>query len=257
MSTATLPEAARLGWMPAEELQALGFTPGGPEIDYGMRWGETRAVRVSFAPYAERDGGYLYAQDRGTGRCLLLASDTTADKVDAAWRELTAATAEPDGYLALAALNEQPLSLQRARELLDDCVAREMTAYRSFVDTDTGGRARFDAAHAVVVQRAARVSAEDLLIDAARAAGDELGPVVVRYRILDESCWTGRVAGTSLEAAAEQTRGIQQAADEHQLRLQATSVTQGNTTISAVRVPELAFAATRPQVVSAAPRLAL
>lgn len=257
MSTATVPAGARLGWMPAEELQARGFAPGGPEIDYGMRWGETRGIRVSFAPYADRDGGYLYAQECGSGRCLLLATNTTADRVDAAWRELTAVTAEPDGYLALAALNEQPLSLDRARELLDDCVAREMGAYRSFVDIDTDGRARFDAAHAVVVQRAARVSAEDLLIDAVHAAGDELGPVVVRYRILDESCWTGRAAGTTLGAAAEQTRSILHTADEHRLKLQATSVTQGNTTISAVRVPELAFAATRPQVVSAAPRLAL
>jgi hypothetical protein len=92
MSTATPTGVLTGRWMPADEMPAMGFVRGGPEIDYGMRWGEGRNVRVSFAPHGDCPGGYLYAHDRSADRCLLLAAHTTPDQVGAAWQELSRIT---------------------------------------------------------------------------------------------------------------------------------------------------------------------
>jgi hypothetical protein len=253
MSTALDRDPNTPHWMSADELRAIGFQPGGPETDYGMRWGEQHDVRVSFAPYGDRTGGYLYAYQRSDDRYLLLATNVTPDRVDAAWHELTACTSSPDGYLALAALDdhEMPMPPRTARALLMHCVEREFDAYRTFADAGPDQALRFEAASAVVIQRTARVSAERLLIDGARAANSGDGPVVVRYRILEEKGWTGRVAGADLAAAAAGTKEILELAAQRQLTLQATSVTHGHAVVAAPRVPELAFAATRPPVVGA------
>jgi hypothetical protein len=243
--------------MPARELRALGFEPGGPEIDFGMRWGEQQCVRVSFAPYAERDDGYLYAYDRASDRYLVLAEHTTAQAVDAAWRELNACTTAPDAYLALVALDEQPLPIDQAQALLLHCVDREFSAYRDFIQTSNDAPVRVDAAHAVVVQRAARAAAEQILRESVSATRPESAPVIVRYRITEESNWTGRVAALDLDSAAEILRRIDQLGRERDLSIQATSASQGNATVAADRVPELGFARTHGPVIAEAPRLAL
>lgn len=238
-------------WLPSAQFRALGFEPGGPEIDYGMCWGETGNVRVSFAPYGDRDGGFLYAHDPRTDQDLLLAAHTTAERVDAAWRELGADTHTPDGYLELASLVDgaapEPMPLREAQALLSHCLDRELAAYRQCVAGTSDVPTRFDAVFNVVVQRSARVAAEDLLLDAARAVSPDAEPVIVRYRLLDEPGWTGRAAGPDLESACAMTSHAAAIAGRHELKLQATSVTHGHSTVAAARIPELAFAAHRPE----------
>jgi hypothetical protein len=243
--------------MSADEMRALGFAPDSPEIDYGVRWGEERNVRVSFAPHGDGNGGYLYAHDPGADRYLLLAAHTTAERADAAWHELVACSAAPDGYLAFAALDAAPMPIEQANRLLVHCVDREIAAHHDFVASANDAPVRFDAAYAVVVQRSARVAAEDLQIAAARVANPNGAPVVVNYRVRNGSGWTGRVAGASLDSVAMQARRIQDVAVRHGRAVQATSVAQGHTIVAANRVPQLAFIADRPLVPSAAPTLDL
>lgn len=126
-----------------------------------------------------------------------------------------------------------------------------------FIASANDAPVRFDAAYAVVVQRSARVAAEDLQFAAARVANPNGAPVVVHYRVLNASGWTGRVAGASLESAATQARRIQDVAVRQGRAVQATSVAQGCTTLAASRVPQLAFLADRPLVPSVAPTLDL
>jgi hypothetical protein len=239
-------------WMPTEELQAMGFEPSGPEIDYGMRWGEHRNVRVSFAPHDE-SGGYLYAHDSATDQALLLATHTTASRVDAAWQELTASTSSPDGYLALAALDgdDAPMPVKQSRELLFHCIDREMDAYTAFTAAGTDVPTRFDLAHALIVKRSARIAAEGLHVDAARAVSEDREPVVIRYRVLAETSWTGRLAATNLDTAASDVRHVLDLAEGHHLTMQPTSVSHGHSTVAAARVPELDFAVHRREPPSA------
>jgi hypothetical protein len=44
-------------WLSRDDFRAGGYVAAAGEIDYGMRWGDSGSVRVSFAPHA--DGGYL------------------------------------------------------------------------------------------------------------------------------------------------------------------------------------------------------
>jgi hypothetical protein len=257
MSTAIAAHELVRRWVSADEMRALGFAPGGPEIDYGLRWGEQWNVRVSFAPYGDGVGGYLYAHDRAVDRYLVLAAHTTADRVDAAWHELIACAAGSDGYLAFATLDGAAMPIERADRLLLHCVDRELAAHHDFLASANDEPVRFDAAYAVVVQRSARVAAEDLQIAAARAANPNGAAVMVRYRVLDASAWTGRVAGASLDSAAAQARRIQDVAAGHHRAVQATSVAQGHTTVAASRVPQLAFLAHGPLVPSVVPTLDL
>ena len=78
-------------WMSADSWAALAA--GGPELDYGMRWGATRSVRVSYAPHphADRlDRGLLYAYDAATDRYQILAADIRGVDVEVAWQRLIA-----------------------------------------------------------------------------------------------------------------------------------------------------------------------
>jgi hypothetical protein len=257
MSGSTTPTAATARWLGAEDLRAMGFTRARPEIDYGMRWGERSDIRVSFVPRGDGEDGFLYAYDRSADRYLLLAAHTTRGRVDAAWRELSAYIDSPDAYLALASLDERPLSVGEARGLLLHCLDRELTTYCGYVTGGSDGPTRFDAAFEVIVQRSARVSAERLLLDAARTASVDAQPAVVRYRLLGERSWSGRVAGVDLDAACAATKDVFDVAHRHQLTLQATSVSQGHATLSAARVPELSFAATRPALAVDAPAVGI
>jgi hypothetical protein len=243
-------------WMPADRMRDLGFTPAGPETDYGMQWGENRAVRVSYAPHADRDDGFVYAYDGKSERYLVLAPHTTPEAVQAAWR-LTDCTSAPDAYVALAALGEQPVALEQARALLLHCVDRELAAYRDFTATGLDGPVRVDAAHAVVVQRSARVSAEEILVDSAKAANPDVAPILIRYRITDDNGWIGRVAGVDLDSALADLRCVDELARQHDLTALATSVNRGHTRVAAARVPELNVLATHAPLTADAPQLGL
>jgi hypothetical protein len=259
MSIASNGAEEASGWLPAAEFGTLGFVPGGPETDYGMRWGEREDIRVSFAPHRDRPGGFLYAHDPRTDRFLLLVADTTRQQVDTAWRQLLGETKAPHAYLALGALDRPatPMSNDQARELLLHCLDGELRAYHQFTTADSSEPTHFANAFTAVVQRSARVSAEQLLIAAARAESPDNTPVVVRYRLLDEPGWTGRVAGPDLTTAVATTEHAIHLADRHHLSLQATSLTHGQTTLAAARVPELAFAAPRPSLAVGAPNLGI
>jgi hypothetical protein len=261
MSTAATASVSTPRWLPSEQFRAMGFEPGGPEIDYGMRWGERGDIRVSFAPHGDHNGGFLYAHDPATDRCLLLAAHTTADRVGAAWRELISYTVSPDGYLALASLDHDvvapPMSVGQAQGLLLHCLDRELIAYQDYVIGSDDVPTRGDAAFGVIVQRSARVSAEQLLVDAARAEGTDAEPVVIRYRMLEEPGWSGSVAGVDLESARLATKNLLEVARRHHLTLQATSVTHGHSAVSAARVPELALAATRPSLAANVPTIGI
>jgi hypothetical protein len=255
----TTSSAGTPRWLSGAELRAMGFEAGGPEIDYGMGWGERGDVRVSFAPLHGLEDGYLYAHDPADDRYLILAARTTRDQVDVAWRDLTACTSAPDAYVALASLDhgDRPMQVGPARSLLRHCVDREMAAYRDYVAVGGAGDERFMSAQALVVQRSARTAAEQLLHHAAGDEGHDVEPVVVRYRILGQPGWTGRVAGRDLDSACAMTRSGHEVAARHDLDLQATSVTHGLTTVAAPRLPELDFAAARSLVAVNAPQIGI
>lgn len=244
-------------WMTAEEMQALGYVAGGREIDYGMRWGEDLSTRVSFAPYRDQNVGFLYAVDHTNDRYLMLASHTTHEQVQAAWQELLSCTNSPDAHLALAALDEQPLPVKDARELLVHCVQREIDAYREFAGAGVNAPTRFDAASAVVIARSARVSAEQLLTESARHAAPDHEPVVIRYRVDGERDWVGRIAGTDLADATNTARAVDDLVRDRGLALVATSVTHGHSTVAAARVPELHGIAVRAQVAAPQPNIGI
>ena len=251
MSTSTTAGATTQRWLSAEQMRAMGFTPTAPEIDYGTTWGERHDVRVFFAPHRDRDDGYLYAHDPSTDRYLILAAHTTPAQVEDVWRELLERTASPDGYLALAVLDHGEDELMRpdqARALLWHCLGRELDARRRFTLALPAGRP--EAASAVVIERSARVGAQRLLLGTLARHTADAGPVVVRYRMLGDPDWTGRLAAASLPAAAREARQLLDLARERGFEPQATSVTQNWTTRSAARVPELAFAAARPLTIA-------
>lgn len=245
------------GWIDADQLRAEGFVPTGPERDYGMRWGETHAIRVSWAP--REDAGFLYAHNRETDKYLLLADRTTPEQVDGAWRELLRLDGLPDAYLAFAGLQQpiEPLPVSEATQLLRHCVEREMNAYRTFADAPSDEPVRMNASVGVVVARAARVAAEQLQIEAIHEAAVDQEPVIIRYWINGRTEWSGRIAGESLSAATCEARYLQQAAERYGLAVQATSVSRGHSVIAAPRVPELAFIAPRAQIPSNAPGIEL
>jgi hypothetical protein len=252
MTTAATAGVLTGRWMSGDELRALGFAPSGPEIDYGMGWGEGHDVRVSLAPQADR-GGFLYAHDRTADRYMLLAAHTTAEQVEAAWQELIACAPCPDAFLAFTALSDAAMPVDQARQLLLDCVEREMAAHQDFIASGVDAPVRVDAAYGVVVQRSARIAAEDLQIDAVRAANPDDDPVIIRYRVLGDSRWTGRVAGADLNSATGEAQQLETVANHHQLTLQATSVSQGHTTVAAARVPELGTLARHADIATGGP----
>lgn len=217
-------------------------------MEHGTRWGDRQEIRVVFAPHADQVGGYLYAHDTAADRVLLLSAQTTSQAVATACRELESYSSAADAYLALASLDLEPdaMTVDRANRLWRHCVEGEMDAYQNLTRTRVDEPSRFDVARSVVVQRAARVAAEDLLLESVRAHSVDQEAVIVRYRMIDDSGWMGRVPASSIEAAAAQTRSLVELADSHGLTAQATSVSHGATIVSAARVAELGLAAASP-----------
>ena len=243
-------------WMTSSAMRAAGFTPSGPEIDFGMRWGEHGTVRVSFAPVEAHGRGFLYAYDSGANRYLVLAPATTERQVEKARRELQPYLDVPEAYLALTAVahREAPMSIEHARDLLVHCVDRELAALSSVRSAAANTPVDFEAARALIVQRSARIAAESLLRD---SAGSEAEPVVVRYRIPQDRTWSGQIAERTVDRAAELTHRVSEVAEQRGLQLQATSVAHGWSTIAATRVPQLEFLTRRPELTLDAPQLAM
>jgi hypothetical protein len=96
MSSATTASVSTPRSLDVNEMRASGFERGGPEIDYGMRWGERGDVRVSCAPYQGRDHGFVYADDPVANRCLILAAHTTPAQIEGVWHDLVNNTSSPD-----------------------------------------------------------------------------------------------------------------------------------------------------------------
>ena len=81
--------------------------------------------------------------------------------------------------------------------------------------------------------------------------------MVVRYRMLQQTDWSGRIVGQGLFDAVGDTRRLMDAARQRQFDLYATSVTRDWQTMPAIRVPELMFAATRPPLTRDVPQIGL
>ena len=246
-------------WQTADAFAASGWSRVRPEVDFGTRWGESETIRVSFAPFADRPGGFVYAFNRSTDQYLLLAPHTTVNQVEAVWRDLHQHTAAPDAYLLFTVLDHGPgpMNLGTAQEVFLDCLDRELGAYRNYIDGSGSGPERFDAAFQVIVARSARASSEQVLLEAAEATSQDGAPVVVAYRLLGETGWSGRLAGADLEDARSTTRRAFEIAERRMLAFQATSVSHGHTTLSAVRVPGLSFAAVNRELVIGAPNFGI
>src|SRR5262249_28514266 len=162
-------------------------------------WGDNDNVRVSYSPYRDRDGGYLYAYDRSSDRYLLLAAEVSHETVDDASRALTAFAPSGDAYLALASLNYEhgTMPVEQSPALHRHCVEREL-AVLHILTTARDTFAHDIAAHRLVSSRAARQAAEGLLADSVRRPAGE-APVFVRYRVLEDNSWDGRLAAVDVE----------------------------------------------------------
>lgn len=242
-----------LTWITADELCALGFAPGGPETDLGMRWGSSATIRASYAPHIDRSGGYLYAHDPSTDRYALLCPETTRDAVDSAWRLVLESPDLEDGHLALADIvdGERSLRSAHARALWLHCVEQEFTARRDYDTVKQDPTLRVDAARTVVISESARCAAEQLLHDACVASG-AVEPVSIRYRIPTWPHWSGRVTAPELSAGVSDLIEVRAAARRAGYQAQATSVTHGHSVVSAARVPEVQFAAlpAQPEIIA-------
>lgn len=231
---------ATLDWMTSDALTQAGFVARGPEIDYGMRWGRTESIRVSFAPTDPHGNGYLYVHDRQSQLYALLAPATTVADVNAAWRAMLDRPVQPNDYVVMADLIAAPVKVAEARTVWQHCVEQEFQARRVHEAAGWNAPERFEVARAVVVARSARVAAE-AVVAAALAGGDRTGygPAVVNYRILGRNDWTGQAAGVDLPDAADQATAVHQAAERHGFAMQATSFRHGQVVVAASRVPEL------------------
>jgi hypothetical protein len=220
-------------------LESQGYAPGGPELDLGSNWGESHTVRVSYAPYAGRDDGFVYAYDRDRDLATVLCTATTVDAAQQAWQLVVSDPPLTDGHLLLAdILKERQLSPSSARTLWRHCLERELQARAAYDGLPQHATGRMASAQAVVVAEAARVSSEDLSIGS--VSTDASQPFVGRYRSVERAAWSGRVAAADLHDLADQLHEARALLAEHGRRLQPTSVTHGNGIVAAARVPELA-----------------
>lgn len=233
----------QLAWVTEYELRELGFAPTGPEHDLGQRLGDQATIRVSFAPCGSSDFGYVYAYDAAVDRYAVLAAGATLETVLLAYSHVTADRPTPQGYLALAdTLNNQPdLTLAHPRELWLHCVRAEAHARRDYDYLPADASNRFDAARRVVLARAARTAAEDILLHSLQAepgAGNE--PVVITYRVTDSGEWTGQVAAPDISEAAFRIVDLARTIAASGYHVHAEQVVHDGNRIPAARLPELA-----------------
>lgn len=241
------PDPSHAAWVTEHDFALAGFTPSGPETDYGMRWGERESIRVSFAPQSGPDLGYLYAHDRQIGRVQLIVADANRAEVDDAWNLLRDLPKFEHSYRAFAALinGESELTPAHARALWDRCIQGELDARRSY-RAEAEPSMRRELGRAVVISERARTSAETIARDSiAHAIQGE--PIVVRYRFAEWPGWFGRYAAQDVGGAADQARDFDRMAKTAGFSLQVTSASCGHRVVSAPRVPALAFVA-KPSV---------
>lgn len=230
----TTTSDTNLAWMSGDELAQLGFALGGPERDYGMRWGQNNTVRVSYAPHADADrsGGFLYAYDKAGDRYALLSPDTTPEEVELTWPYL-ASVDEPEGYRRLVQLlaRVEPMHLDDARELLSHCLDRELGAVRARDEPESGPLTRPALASHALYGRAARLAAQDLLLDAVAAAEPEQF-LVVEYRATGADNLVGHVASLSPRSAVEDIALVRRIAAEHGYDIDVVNFTHRGITTS-------------------------
>lgn len=192
-------------WIPAETFLALGYRPAGPEIDYSLRSGLEGRIRVSFSPFRDRDGGFIYAHDPATDSYRLLHADTTRDRAEIAWNMLSEITSNPDAYLGIGALIDgAPLSIELGYDLLRHCQERELAA-RADLRHCRATPYLQDAANAVTVAASARRCAEQLLLD---AIWPEVEPSIIDYRFRELGGWSGRIIAVTPERACAEATSL-------------------------------------------------
>ncbi len=239
--TTTMTTCNDLEWMAADELASLGFAPGGPERDYGQRWGDDHSVRVSYAPHRDPDrtGGYLYAYDKTHDRYALLAADTTSEDVERVWPYL-AGVDEPQGYRNLVELltRPEPMRTDVAKTLLMHCLDRELAAQRALDSTSRALTSPAVASHAMY-GRAARMAAQDLLLDAVSAVEPEQF-LVIEYRIPYAGNLVGHLATMSPRTAVVDVADVRRLAAHHDYEMAVVNFVHRGMTIdvTADKVPQ-------------------
>jgi hypothetical protein len=225
-------------WMRKDDLAAMGYSAGGVEVDYGMRWGVDKNIRVSYAPYAdpERDGGFLYAYEPGSDRYALLRPDTTPEQVDAVWTlTMTRSPISRASYVELAGLiaDEGQVSTTQAQRTLAQCIDREMAARTAFAELDDAAPDSLDGARQWFLSSQARSAAEALLIDALNVAGGpSTAPFVITYRIGEQSSWTtGRLAAQDWDSLMAAVSELYEIAERHHVAAYAESLSRGRHTV--------------------------
>jgi hypothetical protein len=79
-------------WLTAAQWESIGGNQHGPEMDYGLRWGATSDIRVSYSPFiisGQRGRGRLYAYDPVSDRYAVLAPNLSAVEAEVTWAHLT------------------------------------------------------------------------------------------------------------------------------------------------------------------------
>jgi hypothetical protein len=133
------PEVPDSQWISATEWADPGFHDHGPEIDYGMRWGLNRNIRVSYSPNTG-DGlagrGRLYAHDPTHNRYTLLVADTTDTDVENAWNTLLDRLPIAD---ALVDFTELIPLIPISQDSLECLVVAYESAIEKLMAADVGG----------------------------------------------------------------------------------------------------------------------
>jgi hypothetical protein len=133
------PEVPNPQWVTATEWAESGFDDHGPEIDYGMRWGPNRNIRVSYSPNTGQGlpgHGRLYAHDPTHNRYTLLAADTTDAAVDTAWNTLLDRLPIAD---ALVDFTELIPLIPSSHDSLEDLVVTYESAVQDLMVAGVGG----------------------------------------------------------------------------------------------------------------------
>ncbi|MCU1655708.1 MAG: hypothetical protein JWO57_364, partial [Pseudonocardiales bacterium] len=146
-------------WLSALAWEGLKLGDHGPEMDYGMRWGASGGIRVSYAPFrdAARDGrGFVYAYDAQGDRYLLLNADTTVEQVDNVWGRFVAEHTDHPGTAELVQFGREikeaaptGYSVDRATQTLLHFLDRELSSNARL--TSAGPDRCFEDARQVVI----------------------------------------------------------------------------------------------------------
>ncbi len=133
--------------------------------------------------------------------------------------------------------NEPHFTPDEARRLWLECVDADFDARYRHEKLAVDAPHRFQAAHACVIARSARESAEQVYANALRGSGAV--PVFVTYRLVDRDDWRGLLAATDLESAKRDVECIHRLANRNGFELRATSEVERPVVVATAPVPAL------------------